>query len=255
MLGALSALCQAGSAVPTPASGREAQRMTPLEDGEGERGLGVSWWRHRGRGLWALPCSRQPEVSEDPCDNGGVVDRGDQLHPPGAARAAQDVQVECPAHQRRPRPVAGLRGAPAFGFTPLHGPVRTRRWVTLGATVGNDLRPPARVRREDTVVEDQVDRRPRRQRRQLLEELHRLEEQVRRAVAPGPLQLPPHAAVAQQPQPVVGEWRGAAQRPSPLSTWPAWRTVSAITLPPASRPRAPDHRCALLRPRRHPGTR
>ena len=72
--------------------------MTPLEDGEGERGLGVSWWRHRGHGLWALPCSRQPEVSEDPCDKGGVVDRGDQLHPPGAARAAQDVQVECPAH-------------------------------------------------------------------------------------------------------------------------------------------------------------
>ena len=57
------------------------------------------------------------------------------------------------------------------------------------------------------MVEDQVDRRPRRQRRQLLEELHGLEEQVRRAVAPRPLQLHPHAAVAQQSQPVVGQRR------------------------------------------------
>jgi len=57
------------------------------------------------------------------------------------------------------------------------------------------------------MVEDQVDRRPRRERRQLLEELLRLEEQVRRAVAPRPLQLHPHAAVAQQPQPIVSQRR------------------------------------------------
>ena len=41
------------------------------------------------------------------------------------------------------------------------------------------------------------------------EELHRLEEQVRRAVAPGPLQLHPYAAVAEQPQPILGQGRAA----------------------------------------------
>jgi len=33
-------------------------------------------------------------MREDLCSNGGVLDRGDQLHPASAARKAQDVQVE-----------------------------------------------------------------------------------------------------------------------------------------------------------------
>jgi hypothetical protein len=39
-------------------------------------------------------------MGEDPLDDGGVIDRGHQLHPPGAARTAQDIQGEGPAHQR-----------------------------------------------------------------------------------------------------------------------------------------------------------
>jgi len=35
-----------------------------------------------------------------------LLDRGDELHPPGAARTAQDVQIEGAAHQQSPRPVA-----------------------------------------------------------------------------------------------------------------------------------------------------
>jgi len=60
------------------------------------------------------------------------------------------------------------------------------------------------------MVEDQVDRRPRRETRQLPEELHSLEEPVRRAVAPGLLPLHPYAAVAQQAQTIVGQ-RGAEE--------------------------------------------
>ena len=59
---------------------------TPLRARDGERGLAVSWWRHRGRGLGAVACSRQPEMREDPVNDGGVVDRGDQLHPHGKRR-------------------------------------------------------------------------------------------------------------------------------------------------------------------------
>jgi len=86
-----------------------------LREREGERGLVVSGWRHRERGLWAVACSGQPEMREDPVNDGGVVDRGDQFHAARAARTAQDIQVEGPAHQGRPRPVAGRGAAAAFG--------------------------------------------------------------------------------------------------------------------------------------------
>jgi len=77
----------------------------------------------------------------------------------------------------------------------------------------SSIRPPQRGRAGRL---DQIDRRPRRERRELLEELHQLEEQVRRPVAPRPLQPHSHAAVAEQPQPSVGQWRAeevAAQLP------------------------------------------
>jgi hypothetical protein len=60
---------------------------------------------------------------------------------------------------------------------------------------------------EDAVVEEKVDLGPRRQGRQLRQELERFEEQVRRPVAPGPLELQPHATVGQTPQAVLGQRR------------------------------------------------
>ena len=86
---------------------RVARRTTPLECGEGERRRGVSRRRHSGRRCRAVACSRHLEMREDLCNDGGFLDRGDQLHPASAARTAQNVQVEGPAHERRPRPVAG----------------------------------------------------------------------------------------------------------------------------------------------------
>jgi hypothetical protein len=101
----------------------------------------------------------------------------------------------------------GLGDASVFAVARPRALHRPRRRITFGATVSDHVRAPARVRREDAVVKDQVDRRPRRERRQLLEEVHRLEEQMRGPVAPRPLQLHPHAAVAEQPQSIVGQWR------------------------------------------------
>ena len=34
------------------------------------------------------------EMGEDLLNDGRVIDRGDELHPPGAARTAQDIQIE-----------------------------------------------------------------------------------------------------------------------------------------------------------------
>ena len=73
--------------------------MTSLRKCAGERGLAVSRGRHGGRGLWAVACCRQPEVPEDPMNDGGDVDGGEQLHPAGAAQTAQDVELEGLAHQ------------------------------------------------------------------------------------------------------------------------------------------------------------
>ena len=58
----------------------EADIEALLQGRTGERRLVVSWRRHRGRELGAGPPTRQPEVPEDPLSDGGVVDRGDQLH-------------------------------------------------------------------------------------------------------------------------------------------------------------------------------
>jgi hypothetical protein len=58
---------------------------TSLREREGGRELVVSRSRQSDRGLWAVACSRQPEMREDPVNDGGVVDRGSRL--PAAALA------------------------------------------------------------------------------------------------------------------------------------------------------------------------
>ena len=48
----------------------------------------------------------QPEITQDPLDDWGVVGHGDQAQAPVAARTSQDVEAEGPAHQIRPEPAA-----------------------------------------------------------------------------------------------------------------------------------------------------
>ena len=83
-------------------------------------------------------------MSEEALNHSRVRDRGDQVHPPGAPRTTQDVQVEGPAHQQGPRPVAG-RGC-ARGARPGIG-----RLVPFRASVGDDLWPPACMRGQHPV--------------------------------------------------------------------------------------------------------
>jgi hypothetical protein len=71
--------------------------------------------------------------------------------------------------------------------------------------MGNDLRSPLRMRGQHAVVEHPIDRGPRCQGRQLLEELHRPEEQMRRPIAPRVLELQAHGPVGQTPEAVFGQ--------------------------------------------------
>jgi len=113
-------------------------------------------------------------MGEDALNDGRVLDRGDELHPPGTARTAQDVQVESSVHERRPRQVTwrARASAPCLGRCRA----RIRRVPDIRAVIGDDIRPPLRVRGQHTVVKKKVDLGPWRQGRKLLENLHRLEE-------------------------------------------------------------------------------
>ncbi|MBI1728212.1 MAG: hypothetical protein HYR50_13200 [Candidatus Rokubacteria bacterium] len=65
--------------------------MPPLSG----RKLLASYLRH-GTRRRAFPGARESETGEDPLNDGRVLDRGDELHPPGAARTAQHVEVKGP---------------------------------------------------------------------------------------------------------------------------------------------------------------
>jgi len=62
-----------------------------------------------GRRPWAVPRARKPEVGEDPSIDDGVVDRGDELQPPGTASLTTVEQLGQEERYRR-----RLVGAPAL---------------------------------------------------------------------------------------------------------------------------------------------
>jgi len=64
-----------------------------LDGDAGECQLLASYLRH-GTRRRAFPGARESEMGEDPLNDGRVLDRGDELHPPGAARTAQHVEVQ-----------------------------------------------------------------------------------------------------------------------------------------------------------------
>ena len=61
--------------------------------------------------------------------------------------------------------------------------------------------------REHAVVENEIDPRPRGQRRELLEQRDRLEDEMTRAVRPGGLEREHNAIVGQQPESILSDRR------------------------------------------------
>jgi len=106
---------------------------------------------------------------------------------------------------------AGTRGI----VRPVHWSGSFRRLTGRGAIFsarhcgpqgGHDPPAPAGARPEHAVVQDEVHTRARGERRQPLQQLDRVEEQVRGAVRPAPAQLQDDLAVGGEPEPVSRDW-------------------------------------------------
>ncbi len=111
----------------------------------------------------------------------------------------------------------------ARGGAPPVGGLRDVREAArrgIGGLGEHDARAPAGMGGEDPVVQQKIDARARDQGGELLEELQGLEEQVAGAVGPGGLQRQPDAAVAGEPESVLGH-RGPEEVAAELLEWAA----------------------------------
>jgi hypothetical protein len=143
-------------------------------------------------------------VGEDGLHGAGGLDGGEDAQPAATAGAGEDIEVEHAAHQGSPGPRAGGAGGAGASLALARMDVRGR------AAVADDVRAPPRMWGENAVIQDQVDRRPRDDGRELLQELDGLEEQVRRAIAPHRLELDEEASIGAEADAVLGE-RGAEE--------------------------------------------
>ena len=131
--------------------------------------------------------------------------------------------VLAPHARWRPQVVGYGRAAPKVAAGDLaearRAPPPPRRnwsWAALmRRAFAVDVLAPARMRREHAVVDQQVDLGPGRQRGQLRQELEGLEHEVRRPIAPGPLQLDRHPPIRPEPQTGLDQ-RGAEQIPAEM---------------------------------------
>ena len=152
------------------------------------------------------------QVAQDPPNHGRLVDQGDQPHPSTAPGAREHIEAEAATHQVGPElaPAVPPRVAGAGGL------VNARRLLARG----DDQGPPRRAGRQHTVVQDQDDPRARRQGREALEQLDRIENEMRRAIRPPVPEGEPHLPVRTPMQPVArhrGPQRVAAHSFKPLS--------------------------------------
>src|SRR5215831_18041036 len=132
------------------------------------------------------------------------MDGGDDAQPAATAGTGEDIEGEHAAHHGRPGP--RVRGAGDAGAS-----VDLLRFqVGFRAPVADDLRAPARPPGEDAVIQKQVDGWPGNDGRELLQEFDRLEEEVRRAIAPHRLELDEDASIGAEAEAVLGE-RGAEE--------------------------------------------
>ena len=118
-----------------------------------------------------------------------------------ASTSNPNVRLIRSAHSRFrpwPRPPSALlradRTAPEAARSPRRHDRRRR--------VPDHRRPPGRPRRQDAVIENQIDPRPRHEHRQPPEKVHRIPLQVRRAIGPPMPELQPHATVAAHAEPL-----------------------------------------------------
>lgn len=176
---------------------------TPMAGGGRAGGLGERACRAAGQGRASTAGAarlRRARGGEELAHCDGILDRGDHAEPAATARARQHVHRERPPHERGPGPVAPCGRRDPVGRGGVAGGHGGRR-----PAIAHYLRAPACVRREDSVVDEQVDRGARCQCCQLGEELEGLEHQMRRPIAPRPLQLDRQPSIGPKPQTILGQ--------------------------------------------------
>ncbi len=158
----------------------------------------------------AGPLGWELQVGEDLADDPGVLDGRDQAHVAAAARAGQDIHIEGAPHEVSPGPIAGWGGSLRLQ---LHDAARARvnsacfHQRGLRALVGHGAGTPAGVGGENAMVEHEIDARPRSQGGEPFEEFQGLKEEVAGAIVPGALELQQDAAVAREPEAILGDRR------------------------------------------------
>jgi hypothetical protein len=142
----------------TSSSCRQSEDSNASGGGRAERAAGISVGR-----------PRRPRIRR--------TTRGssmrDQLETVSAAGTRQHVEAKAPLHQLRPEPIRAQPDRRRLRRCPVPGGACRRVLRSLGH---RQTRSPRRIQ--------QVDARPRRERRQPLEQLQRIEHEVRRAIRP-----------------------------------------------------------------------
>ena len=149
-------------------------------------------------------------MGENPADAPRILNGRDHTHAAATARTREHVKLEGAPHEVGPRPIARLAGR--FRLQ-LRDAARARVNGTCihqrgrRALGGYGAGAPAGMGGEDAVVQHEIDARPRGQGGELFEEFPGLEEQVAGAIVPDALQLQQDAAVAGEPEAVLGDRR------------------------------------------------
>src|SRR5262245_32312127 len=142
-------------------------------------------------------------MCQNMADHPRIFDERDETESPAAPSTGQHIESETPGHQLRPQhirsPMWGASRRIRLGVcgrrSDITGPLARRRWLDAGA--------PGGVGAQDAVVQDQVDSRPRGQCREALQELDRIEQDMRRAVRPAMPELEKHLPSVRQVNPIV----------------------------------------------------
>ncbi len=186
--------------------------------------------RSDARRLRRRRCVRQVQVMEDARDHRRRLNQRHQPQAAQATRTRQHVEPNAPSHQVRPRPIrCGSRVGRRHGLVGSR-PVDGR----------HDVPPPGGPRRQHTVIQDQIHPWLGHECGEPLEQFERFEDDVRRPVAPTPVQLEHDRPVRHRPRagsaPPAAGARSARGRYSP----DAMATRSAQPVPAARPHKRPE---------------
>jgi hypothetical protein len=152
-----------------------------------------------------------PQPRQDSLDHRRLFNQRDQTQPPTAGWARQHIDAKRPPHQSGPpipTRLAWFRATDVLGRLHRASPLRQN---TVVGRRGDQRRSPRGARGQHTVVQNQVDPRPRREHRQPLHQFQWIETQMRRAIRPAVRQ--PDLALTGLVQPLLDQGR-----PQPIAT-------------------------------------